>query len=143
MNRVELILLLLLAAFAASLAVGATGMKYSDEYSFGPAFIPLNTGVLLLLCCGLQALRVRKREPAPREEGEAPDVRGLLLAGAIVAGGIAAMALGSVMLPIAAIVFLVSWLVTRHALPMSLLVSAATTGTIYLIFSTWLNLPIT
>ena len=143
MKRVELILLLLLAAFAASLVTGATEMKYSDQYSFGPAFVPINTGVLLLLCCGLQAVRVIKRQSEPPEEGEVPDVKGLLLAGAIIAGGILAMSLGSVMLPIAGIVFLISWLVTRHSLAMSLLVSAATTGIIYLIFSIWLNLPMT
>ncbi|MBR9841482.1 MAG: tripartite tricarboxylate transporter TctB family protein [Rhodobacteraceae bacterium] len=143
MKRVELILVLLLAAFAASLVAGATGMNYSDQYSFGPGFVPLNAGVLLLLCCGLQAVRVTKRQSEPREEGDAPDVKGLLLAGVIVAGGILAMSLGSVMLPIAGIVFLISWLVTRHSLAMSLLVSAATTGVIYLIFSIWLNLPIT
>ena len=142
MKRVDLLLLLLLAAFAASLVVGATGMNYSDQYSFGPGFVPLNTGVLLLLCCGLQAVRVVRRQSEPRDEGHAPNVLGLLLAGAIIAVGILMMSLGSVMLPIAGIVFLLSWLVTRHSLAMSFLVSAATTGMIYLIFSIWLNLPI-
>nr|WP_108258779.1 hypothetical protein [Mangrovicoccus ximenensis] len=57
--------------------------------------------------------------------------------------GIAAMALGSVMAPVAAIVFLVSWLVTRHSLALSAGVAAATTGIIYVLFAVWLNLPVT
>lgn len=142
MKRAEITLMVLLAAFAASLTIGATDLKYSDEYSFGPGFVPLSIGVLLLACCALQGLRVWKRESAGDGAAEKPDLAGLALAVAIIVAGIAAMSFGSVLAPIAAIVLLLSWLVSKHTLAMSAMVSVTTTAAIYVIFSIWLGLPV-
>lgn len=152
MKRAEITLLIVLAAFAASLSLGATGLNYSDRYSFGPGFVPLNIGLLLLACCALQGLRMVRRAraegtPAGSDPGAdpqaGPDIAGLLSAAAIIGLGIAAMSLGSVLAPIAAIVLLLSWRVARHSLAISAFVSLATTATIFVIFSVWLGLPVT
>lgn len=144
MKRAEIILLLALTALAVSLGIGATGLKYSDQYSFGPGFVPFNVALLLGFCCALRALRLWRR-PQAATEGVVKtdhDMRGLWLAGLIIGGGIAAMSLGSVLGPLAAIIFLLSWQVTRHSPLLSALVSAATTLSIFIIFSVWLNLPV-
>ncbi|WP_157957560.1 tripartite tricarboxylate transporter TctB family protein [Salinicola halophyticus] len=137
-------MLIVLAVFAASLSIGAIGLKYSDQYSFGPGFVPLNVGLLLLLCCAIQIVRAwkRKSDIKVKDHEEKPDFRGLLVTIAIIAAGISAMAMGSVLIPLLAIVFLISRLVSGHTLAMSTIVSIATTVIIYVVFSIWLGLPV-
>ena len=57
MKTTEITFLAILAAFAASLAIGSLDLKYADEFSFGPGFVPMNVGVLIVLCVAVQALR--------------------------------------------------------------------------------------
>nr|WP_319472699.1 hypothetical protein [uncultured Cohaesibacter sp.] len=54
MKTTEIIFLAILAAFAASLSIGSIDLKYADEFSFGPGFIPMNVGILLLACCAFR-----------------------------------------------------------------------------------------
>nr|WP_319472701.1 tripartite tricarboxylate transporter TctB family protein [uncultured Cohaesibacter sp.] len=75
-------------------------------------------------------------------EGEAPNIAGLLITMGIIVVGIAAMALGSVLAPIFAMIVLLSWRVANHPIANSLFVGAATTAVIYVIFAVWLNLPV-
>ncbi len=150
MKTAEITFLAILAAFAASLAFGSLDLKYADEFSFGPGFVPLNVGILIFVCCAIQALRSfaksrqEKAETDGRQEQEAssPNVSGLLITAAIIVLAVAAMALGSVLAPIFAMIVLMSWRVARHPITSSLFVGATTTATIYVIFAIWLNLPV-
>lgn len=147
MKTTEIIFLAILAAFAASLSIGSIDLKYADEFSFGPGFIPMNVGILLLACCAFQALKsFLKGRQAKAEvqdhEGGAPNIAGLLITMGIIIVGIAAMALGSVLAPIFAMIVLLSWRVANHPIANSLFVGAATTAVIYVIFAVWLNLPV-
>ncbi|KAA0018827.1 tripartite tricarboxylate transporter TctB family protein [Salinicola corii] len=144
MKYSEITLSIMLAAFAASISVGAIELKYSDQYSFGPGFVPLTVGLLLLLCCFLQLVRACKREGGDNSDDqvEKPNFRGLLITIAILSAGISAMAFGAVLIPLIGIVFLISWLVSGHTLAMSAIISVVTTLVIYVIFSIWLGLPV-
>ena len=163
MKTAEITFLAILAAFAASLAIGSLDLKYADEFSFGPGFVPLNVGVLIVICCILLAFRsfARSRKEAaeaetqqqdgdevaevaaPQEhEDTSPNIAGLVTTVAIIVGCVAAMALGSVLAPIFAMIFLLSWRVAHHPIILSFFVGATTTATIYVIFAIWLNLPV-
>ena len=150
MKTAEITFLAILAAFAASLAIGSLDLKYADDFSFGPGFVPLNVGILIVVCCVLQALRSltksgkEEAEVGDREnhEDKSPNVAGLLITLAIIVLGVAAMALGSVLAPIFAMIFLLSWRVAHHPITLSLFVGATTTAAIYVIFAVWLNLPV-
>nr|WP_321445645.1 tripartite tricarboxylate transporter TctB family protein [uncultured Cohaesibacter sp.] len=162
MKTAEITFLAILAAFAASLAIGSLDLKYADEFSFGPGFVPLNVGVLIVICCILLAFRsfARSRKEAaeagtqqdveevaevaaPQEhEDTSPNIVGLVMTVAIIVGCVAAMALGSVLAPIFAMIFLLSWRVAHHPIMLSFFVGATTTATIYVIFAIWLNLPV-
>ncbi|SFN47895.1 Tripartite tricarboxylate transporter TctB family protein [Cohaesibacter marisflavi] len=150
MKTAEITFLAILAAFAASLAIGSLDLKYADEFSFGPGFVPLNVGVLIVICCALQALRsLAKSRKEAAEAGDrqehadtSPNIAGLLITTAIIVLGVAAMALGSVLAPIFAMIFLLSWRVAHHPITSSLFVGATTTAAIYVIFAIWLNLPV-
>ncbi|OCW59610.1 tripartite tricarboxylate transporter TctB family protein [Hoeflea olei] len=143
---IHLIFLGLLTAFAVSILAGSQDLKFADEYSFGPGFVPVVIATLMLVCCVIQAIRLVRATPAEAAEDRSklpPNLAGLALAIAIIGFGVASMSLGSVFGPVAAILLLISWGVTRHPLPISLFVSASTTALLYLIFSVWLGLPIT
>nr|WP_321462118.1 tripartite tricarboxylate transporter TctB family protein [uncultured Cohaesibacter sp.] len=148
MKTAEIAFLAILAAFAASLAIGSLDLKYADEFSFGPGFIPLNVGVLILICCALQVIRGILKHRKANTRGNAateqhpPNIAGLLITTAILVLGIAAMAFGSVLAPIFAMIVLLSWRVANHPITNSLFVGAATTAAIYVIFAVWLNLPV-
>jgi 4-amino-4-deoxy-L-arabinose transferase-like glycosyltransferase len=141
MKTSEYIFVGILAAFAASISIGSSALKYSDQYSFGPGFIPLNVGILLVACCAIQALRSYRKAEGKDEDSD-PNYKGLALGVLIIGGGIAAMSFGSILIPIFFVLLLLSWRVASHPLPISLLVSATTTAIIYLIFSIWLGLPV-
>tara|TARA_B100000378_G_scaffold258555_1_gene237908 strand:- start:217 stop:669 length:453 start_codon:yes stop_codon:yes gene_type:complete len=143
---IHLIFLGLLTAFAVGILGGSAHLKFADEYSFGPGFVPVVIASLMLFCCAVQALKLLRARPAVLTQAtdrQPPNLVGLGLAIAIIGFGVAAMSFGSVFGPVAAIVFLVSWGVIRHPLPISLFVSASTTAVLYLIFAVWLGLPIT
>ena len=150
MKTTEITFLAILAAFAASLAIGSLDLKYADEFSFGPGFVPMNVGVLIVLCVAVQALRsfAKKRKEAvefgdtQEHEDVTPNIAGLIITIAIIVLGVAAMAFGSVLAAIFAIIVLLSWRVASHPIPLSLFVGATTTAVIYVIFAVWLNLPV-
>ncbi len=162
MKTAEITFLAILAAFAASLAIGSLDLKYSDEFSFGPGFVPLNVGILIVICCALLAFRsfANSRKEATEagtqqdheeaaevvmqqdHEDKSPNVAGLVMTMAIIVGCVAAMALGSVLAPIFAMIFLLSWRVAHHPIALSLFVGVTTTAIIYVIFAIWLNLPV-
>ena len=150
MKTAEITFLAILAAFAASLAIGSLDLKYADEFSFGPGFVPLNVSILIVICCVLQATRsfAKSRKKAAEAgaqqdyEDKSPNVAGLLMTTAIIVLCVAAMALGSVLAPIFAMIFLLSWRVAHHPITLSLFVGATTTVAIYVIFAIWLNLPV-
>ncbi|EIM73494.1 hypothetical protein A33O_14936 [Nitratireductor aquibiodomus RA22] len=141
MKTSENILLAMLAAFAVSISIWSFDLKYSDQYSFGPGFVPMNVGILLFLFCGIQALRNFRKESIEGENAD-PNCKGLSMGVLVIGGGIAAMSLGSILIPIFFVLLLLSWRVGSHPLPISLFVSVTTTATIYLIFSIWLGLPV-
>jgi len=155
MRWAEIVFVVGLAAFAASLAIGSLDLKYSGQYSFGPGFVPLNGAIIVLVCCALQLWRIlRTKSPEAKavfEKGAAggaegdeapPNLLGLAITALIIVAGVAAMSLGSVLLPLVVMVFLVSWGVSRHSPLISVFVSLATVATIYLVFSVWLGLPV-
>ena len=75
-------------------------------------------------------------------EDVTPNIAGLIITIAIIVLGVAAMAFGSVLAAIFAIIVLLSWRVASHPIPLSLFVGATTTAVIYVIFAVWLNLPV-
>jgi hypothetical protein len=145
----EAILLAILAAFAASLAVGSLDMQYAGEMTFGPGFLPLNTAIAMLVLiagCVVRARRRRATQPVGPEAGDArwsrDDAVRMAITSLALILGVAAMTVAGVLGPVFLVMVALSWFIAGHSLPRSLAVSAIVLGIIYLIFVVWLGLPI-
>lgn len=134
----------LLALLGIAFIWGGRGLNFRADIAFGPGFVPLLTGGLLAVCCLIQILKLSRSvsEKEPDKEAQAPDYRSLMTALAIMVAGVASMMLGSILIPLFLMTWLLSWLVSGHNLLRAGLVSLITIAVIYTIFAIWLGLPV-
>ena len=137
-DKGELVLALVFAALAALwIAKGAT-MPLWQGFAPDSGFLPLIYGVLLLfLAAAVLVQLLTTKEKRPGEAIRKP----LVVLGALVAAVAALPFAGFVISVFALLVFLYA-AVERLPLAASLVVSGATTGVLYLVFKTWLGVPL-
>jgi hypothetical protein len=138
-NKGELALALLFAALGGLWVARASRMPVWGE-SFAPdsGFLPLIYGVLLFFLAAAVLVRLlATREERPGEAIRKP----LVVLGALLAT-VAALPLAGFALSVFALLyFLYAW-VERLPQVTSAVVSGVTTGVLYLIFKTWLGVPL-
>ena len=137
-NRGELVLALVFAALAALwIAKGAT-MPLWQGFAPDSGFLPLIYGVLLFfLAAAVLVQLLATREERPGEAVRKP----LVILGALVAA-VAALPLAGFAVSVFALLLFLYAAVERLPVVTSVVVSAATTGVLYLIFKTWLGVPL-
>lgn len=157
MKLSETILLSLFAVFAGVLLFNSLDMPYVSGQGFGAGFLPLNMSVAVIVLAGLIALRallsrkgalVETREvPADSPPVSEPDQRRSFVAPistiVFLLAATAVMGFGSVLFPLAILMTLVSALFLGNTWFRSIRMTIVTLAGIYLIFSVWLNIPIT
>lgn len=153
----EIILLSLFAVFAGVLLVNSLDMPYSSANGFDVGFVPLNMSAAIIVLAGLIVLRALIRrnktqaeireETADRDQSSeshqtlslvAPISTILLLLVAT-----AAMGLGSILLPLAVVMLIVSTFFLGNGWFRSIRMTIISIAVIYLIFSVWLKIPLT
>ncbi len=151
-----MILLAFFTVLAGILLFNSIDMPFSSEQGFGAGFVPLNMSVVVIILSIVVALRAligkKKTQVEPPEtsvdSGQVPETDlqqfvapistiVLLLAATSVMG------LGSVMLPLAILMMLISKFFLGNSWFHSIRMIIVTVGVIYLIFSVWLKIPIT
>jgi hypothetical protein len=136
--RGELALALLFAALGALWLASAVRMPLWEGFAPDSGFLPLFYGVLLLaLALAVMLLVVRAPAPAPGES-----IRKPLAVLAALAAAVAALPFAGFALSVFALLFFLYARVERLPLVTSAGVSGATTGVLYLIFKTWLGVPL-
>ena len=138
-DKGELVLALVFAALAVLwIAKGAT-MSLWQGFAPDSGFLPLIYGVLLFVLAAaavlLQLLGARHARP-----GEAIR-KPLVILGALVAT-VAALPFGGFSISVFALLLFLYAAVERLPMLPSVVVSGATTGVLYLIFKTWLGVPL-
>lgn len=145
----EMILLAGLAAFAGILLKDSLALPYSSPQGFGAGFIPLNFAAATLALTGFLALRAllahRTSEPGQQEPGERPWKIALpaIATMALLFAATYAMSFGSVLVPLAVAITVVSTVFLNHSWRRSALLAVVTLAVIYAIFSLWLKIPLT
>jgi hypothetical protein len=137
-DRGELVLALVFAALAALwIAKGAT-MPLWQGFAPDSGFLPLIYGVLLFILAAAVLLQLLlAKDERPGEAIRKP----LVILGALVAT-VAALPLAGFAISVFALLLFLYAAVERLPLPASVMVSGATTGVLYLIFKTWLGVPL-
>ena len=137
-NKGELVLALVFAALAALwIAKGAT-MPLWQGFAPDSGFLPLIYGVLLFVLAGAVLVQlVAAKDARPGEAIRKP----LVILGALVATVGALPIVGFAISVFALLLFLYAAVERLPMLP-SAVVSGATTGVLYLIFKTWLGVPL-
>ena len=136
-NKGELALALVFVALGVLWIVRAATMPLWEGFAPASGFMPLWYGILLVVLAGTIALPLLLR-PAPAEE---PNAKPL-----VVLAVLAASIVGLTLIGFAPSVFLllVVLFVAVERLPVgrSALVAAAATAVLYLVFKTWLGVPL-
>jgi hypothetical protein len=137
-SKGELVLALVFAALAVLwIAKGAT-MSWWQGFAPDSGFLPLVYGVLLFfLAAAVLVQLLTTREERPGEAIRKP----LVVLGALVAT-VAALPLAGFAISVFALLLFLYAAVERLPLVTSGVVSGATTGVLYLIFKTWLGVPL-
>jgi hypothetical protein len=137
-DRGELVLALVFAALAVLwIAKGAT-MPLWQGFAPDSGFLPLIYGVLLFILAAAVLLQLLlAKDERPGEAIRKP----LVILGALVAT-VAALPLAGFAVSVFALLLFLYAAVERLPLPASVMVSGATTGVLYLIFKTWLGVPL-
>lgn len=136
--RGELALALLFAALGALWLARAVRMPLWEGFAPDSGFLPLFYGVLLLaLSLGVMLQVVRAPAPAPGES-----IRKPLVVLAALAAAVAALPFAGFALSVFALLFFLYARVERLPLVTSAAVSGATTAVLYLVFKTWLGVPL-
>lgn len=152
----EAILLMFFTAFSGILAFKSLDMPYSSPNGFDVGFVPLNTAtaiIFLSVAIGLRTLLRRKKTQAetceatvgsdqtPKLEEQQSLVASvgaiLLLLAATAATGF-----GSVLLPLAVVMIIVSACFLKNSWISSISMTVIALAVIYLIFAVWLKIPI-
>jgi hypothetical protein len=137
-DRGELVLALVFAALAALwIAKGAT-MPLWQGFAPDSGFLPLLYGVLLFfLAAAVLVQLLAAKHARPGEAIRKP----LVILGALVAT-VAALPLAGFAISVFALLLFLYAAVERLPVVTSAVVSGATTGVLYLIFKTWLGVPL-
>jgi hypothetical protein len=137
-NKGELVLALFFAALAALwIAKGAT-MPLWQGFAPDSGFLPLIYGVLLfVLAAAVLVQLVAAKDARPGEAIGKP----LVILGALVAT-VAALPFAGFAISVFALLLFLYAAVERLPMLASVAVSGATTGVLYLIFRTWLGVPL-
>jgi hypothetical protein len=134
----ELVLALFFAAVGALWIVRAARMPMWEGFAPDSGFLPLVYGVLLT---GLAIAAAVQVFGAP-EAGPAQEVRKPLLVLAILIATVSALPVAGFAISVFALLFSLYAVVERLPWLPAALVSAATTGTLYLVFKVWLSVPL-
>jgi hypothetical protein len=137
-NKGELVLALVFAALAALwIAKGAT-MPLWQGFAPDSGFLPLIYGVLLfVLAAAVLVQLVAAKDARPGEAIRKP----LVILGALLAT-VAALPFAGFAISVFALLLFLYAAVERLPMLASVAVSGATTGVLYLIFRTWLGVPL-
>jgi hypothetical protein len=137
-NKGELVLALVFAALAALwIAKGAT-MPLWQGFAPDSGFLPLIYGVLLFVLAGAVLVQlVAAKDARPGEAIRKP----LVILGALVAT-VGALPIAGFAISVFALLLFLYAAVERLPMLPSAVVSGATTGVLYLIFKTWLGVPL-
>jgi putative tricarboxylic transport membrane protein len=137
-DRGELVLALVFAALAVLWIAKGASMPLWQGFAPDSGFLPLIYGVLLFFLAAavlVQLLAVRDERP-----GEAIR-KPLIILGALVAT-VAALPIAGFVVAVFALLLFLYAAVERLPLVTSAVVSGATTGVLYLVFKTWLGVPL-
>jgi putative tricarboxylic transport membrane protein len=136
--RGEVALALVFAALGALWLARASRMPIWEGFAPDSGFLPLIYGGLLL-ALSLAVLVQIARAPAPAPAGS---IRKPLVVLAALAAAVAALPFAGFAISVFALLLFLYARVERLPLATSLLVSGATTAALYLIFRTWLGVPL-
>jgi len=136
--RGEAALALLFAALGALWLARATRMPIWEGFAPDSGFLPLIYGALLLALALAVVVQVA-RAPAP---ATAESIRKPLVVLAALGAAVAALPFAGFAVSVFALLFFLYARVERLPLGTSALVSGATTAVLYLIFRTWLGVPL-
>ena len=134
----ELVLALVFAALAALWIAKAATLPLWQGFAPDSGFLPLIYGVaLFLLAAAVLGQLLTTEERRPGEAIRKP----LVILGALVAT-VAALPFAGFAIAVFALLLFLYAAVERLPLVASILVSGATTGVLYLVFKTWLGVPL-
>ena len=156
MKASETILLSFFVIFSGVLLVNSTDMPYSSGYGFGAGFLPVNMSLAVIVLTGIIALRAllnKKKTPGEKSEqstdsrqAPGPEKQKSFIAPistiVLLLIATALMGFGSVLLPMAILMIIVSALFLGNTWFQSIRMTLVTLAVIYLIFSVWLGIPI-
>ena len=134
----ELVLALVFASLAALWIAKAATLPLWQGFAPDSGFLPLIYGVaLFLLAAAVLGQLLTTEERRPGEAIRKP----LVILGALVAT-VAALPFAGFAIAVFALLLFLYAAVERLPLVASILVSGATTGVLYLVFKTWLGVPL-
>jgi nitrate reductase gamma subunit len=135
----ELVLALVFAALGALWIVRAARMPvWGDSFAPDSGFLPLIYGVLL---CGL-SLAVGAQLLAAKAVSSTESIRKPLIVLGALAAAVAALPLAGFAISVFLLLLFLYAAVERLRWLPSVIVSAAITGALYLVFKTWLGVPL-
>ena len=136
-NRGELALALVFVALGVLWIVRAATMPLWEGFAPASGFMPLWYGVILVVLAGtIAASLLRQRAAVEEPVGKA------LVVLAVVAATIVGLPVAGFAASIFLLLLVLFAAVERLALGRSLLVAAGTTAVLYLVFKTWLGVPL-
>jgi hypothetical protein len=137
-SKGELVLALVFASLAALWIAKAATLPLWQGFAPDSGFLPLIYGVaLFLLAAAVLGQLLATEERRPGEAIRKP----LVILGALVAT-VAALPFAGFAIAVFALLLFLYAAVERLPLVASILVSGATTGVLYLVFKTWLGVPL-
>jgi putative tricarboxylic transport membrane protein len=137
-DRGELVLALVFAALAVLWIAKGASMPLWQGFAPDSGFLPLIYGVLLFfLAAAVLVQLLAARDERPGEAIRKP----LVILGALVAT-VAALPIAGFVVAVFALLLFLYAAVERLPLVTSAVVSGATTGVLYLVFKTWLGVPL-
>ena len=137
-DRGELVLALVFAALAVLWIAKGASMPLWQGFAPDSGFLPLIYGVLLFFLATAVLLQLlAARDERPGEAIRKP----LVILGALVAT-VAALPIAGFVVAVFALLLFLYAAVERLPLATSAVVSGATTGVLYLVFKTWLGVPL-
>jgi Tripartite tricarboxylate transporter TctB family len=132
----ELVLAFFFAALGALWIVRAARMPMWEGFAPDSGFLPLVYGILLTGLALAAAGQVLLADPGPPQEHRKP-----LLVLVILGAAVSALPVAGFVISVFLLLFFLYALVERLPWLTSALVSAATTGVLYVVFKIWLGVP--
>jgi hypothetical protein len=136
--RGELVLALIFAALGGLWIARAARMQMWEGFAPDSGFLPLIYGILLAALASAVVWQILAQPAAPARE----EIRKPLLVLAALTAAVAALPLAGFAISVFVLLLFLYGFVERLPLLNSVVVSAATTGGLYLVFRTWLGVPL-